>query len=217
MPRSARPAAPWSARWLGVVVGFAVLAHMVGDLALLLLAATAIYLTIRTYRPAPPGTWTIPSAPTWFWWWMTIVATQPARNPHVAVFVAALTWPLVAYSPAARARRDAQSFQQWQQFLGCQTVGTQTIRVRSVYQRARTGCKLSHSPMDSDVSIDTWLPIDVAPAPSGGDLLVVRGQVGYGPHNHNPRTFYVSAVHARVPRHVREGARRHLERSRRTT
>lgn len=43
---------------------------------------------------------------------------------------------------------------------------------------------------------DTWFE---SAWPAQGSWVVVSGSTGYGPHNHNPRVFYVEQIHAIAP------------------
>ncbi|MDH6579190.1 hypothetical protein [Kitasatospora sp. MAP5-34] len=66
--------------------------------------------------------------------------------------------------------------------------GVHLAQVTRVYQRARTGSKAIVVWHDTGTAQDTWFEgRQVRP----GAYLLLRGNTGYGPHNRNPKVFYV--------------------------
>jgi len=107
-------------------------------------------------------------------------------------------------------RRDELSYRRWQQMniMRERSPGAELVVVDQVYQRARRGCKAVIVWQRSGIAQDSWFEgMHLLP----GDLLLVRGSSGWGPHNNNPNVFYVGRgqVLSVLPRSVQAGAARH--------
>jgi len=88
------------------------------------------------------------------------------------------------------------------------------VFVRSVYQHARRGSKAVVVWCDGRGAQDAWF---AGRQEHPGHYLLLRGGVGWGPHNRNPRVLYVSPgdVLASLPGSAPRAWQRHQQRLKR--
>jgi hypothetical protein len=79
--------------------------------------------------------------------------------------------------------------------------GVYLVQALNVYQHAQRGCKAVIRWCDTGATQDAWFWSRHIPP---GAYLLVRGGVGFGPHNNNPSVFYVQPdeVYRIVPGHA---------------
>ncbi|MFB9905085.1 hypothetical protein [Allokutzneria oryzae] len=124
---------------------------------------------------------------------------------------------LVAWLATRRqARRDALMNSRWQAMCARQMAepGLHVVRMASVYQRARRGSK-AVIVWGTGYQQDTWF---AGNWPVPGSILMIRGTVGWGPHNNNPNVFYVEPdqVICALPPGTERAVARHQERQARS-
>ncbi|MET8758263.1 hypothetical protein [Lentzea sp. NPDC004782] len=126
------------------------------------------------------------------------------------VFIAIL---LGRYQKRRQESRDELWFRHRQHMtaLCASSPGAELASVVQVYQRARRGTKAVIVWQKTGVSQDSWFQ-NMSPTP--GDLLLLRGSSGWGPHNHNPNVFYVmpGQVLSAMSPSAQEAAARHWHR-----
>ncbi len=125
--------------------------------------------------------------------------------------VAAVVISVVAVRIRSRRKRNAQLTAQWNnlQQRRAQPGSGHLIQVVQVYQRARRGSKAVITWCDTGLRQDAWFWEWHVPV---GAFVLVSGQSGYGPHNHNPSVLYVhpTQVHAWVPAQAARLAQRQV-------
>jgi hypothetical protein len=115
-----------------------------------------------------------------------------------------------------RRRADAEISEQWDDIhrQKATTPGADLAEIATVYQRARRGTKAIIEWIESGERQDTWFAHHW-PAP--GAIVLIRGSTGWGPHNHNPNTYYVAPgdVLRELPARSRKAVQRHHRRQHR--
>ncbi|MEU6005049.1 hypothetical protein [Streptomyces sp. NPDC047453] len=90
-----------------------------------------------------------------------------------------------------KTRREAAAAQQWERLQASARQlgpGFHIVQVDKVYQQARNGSKAYVIWTETGMRQDTWFEGWV---PRPGSFILLRGSVGYGPHNNNPKVLYV--------------------------
>lgn len=109
---------------------------------------------------------------------------------------------------ASRRRRDAERqalAASWESLIRerdtARAHGVYLVQALNVYQRARRGSKVVIRWCDSGATQDAWFWDRHVPP---GSYLLLRGAVGFGPHNGNPNVLYVQPqeVHRMLPAHA---------------
>ncbi|MFJ1607412.1 hypothetical protein ACIOHS_29145 [Streptomyces sp. NPDC088253] len=92
-----------------------------------------------------------------------------------------------------KSRKEAVAAQQWESLrTSARQLGPDfhVVQVAEVYQRARNGSKAYVIWAESGARQDTWFE---GWAPQPGSHVLLRGSVGYGPHNNTPKVLYVGS------------------------
>lgn len=92
-----------------------------------------------------------------------------------------------------KSRQEAAAAQQWERLhASLRQLGPNfhIVQVAEIYQRAKNGSKAYVIWTETGAKQDTWFEGWV---PQPGSFLLVRGSVGYGPHNNNPTVLYIGS------------------------
>lgn len=112
---------------------------------------------------------------------------------------------VVSYGRSSRLRRERERQRlaaSWEALIrerdAARDHGVYLVQALNVYQRARRGSKAVIRWCDSGATQDAWFWDRHIPP---GSYLLVRGAVGFGPHNSNPNVLYVQPqeVHRILP------------------
>lgn len=88
-------------------------------------------------------------------------------------------------------KRDRDAAKQWDAMtaVAARTPGSAIAHVQTVYQRARRGTKAVIVWQETGYAQDSWFK---GAFPAAGSTVLLHGSTGWGPHNHNPRVFYIN-------------------------
>lgn len=127
---------------------------------------------------------------------MLVAVSQPGVTLSLGAllicvaFCGAVAALLISVSLRRQHRRDCVLAQQWDAMRATQaaTPDADLVRVQTVYQRARSGTKAIIVWTASGERQDSWF---AGHWPVPGCIALVHGSTGWGPHNRNPRVFYI--------------------------